>query len=265
MPDGPSGIQFLGIAYGLIFTIVGAILWRKGIFSRTLRYAFLLVTVIFGFAIFSPMLPFMFQELVANPAARAGGAIMMAVMGMGTFFVLALLSGRHFCGYLCPIGAVQEIAYTLQVPKVKASWKRTLLIARAAVFVLIIISGFAISLPLLGFFGIRQFFTLHISGGFLIFLGVIALAIFVYRPFCRILCPVGAIFYPFSAFARWKIRRTGACIECRKCEQACPVSEAGREDAKGECYLCRRCVEACPTKGALVYGSSEEARAKHEE
>ncbi|MDH7594155.1 MAG: 4Fe-4S binding protein [Methanomicrobiales archaeon] len=259
MPAGPSGIQFVGIAYGLIFTIIGAILWYKGIFSTRLKYTLLIVTLVFGFAIFSPMLPFMFQELVATSGGGAGASIAMAAAGMSAFFALALLFGRHFCGYLCPIGAVQELAFLVQVPKVKTPWKKSFLLIRGAVFIHIVISGVAFSFSLLGFLGVRQFFTLHISAGFLVFLAIIAVALFVYRPFCRIVCPIGAIFYIFAAMARWKIRRTGSCIECKTCERACPVSEAGREDAKGECYLCRRCIDACPVKGALVYGSSGKA------
>ena len=44
----------------------------------------------------------------------------------------------------------------------------------------------------------------------------------------------------------FKFRRNEKCIDCGKCEKACPTGEAGREDMKMECYMCNRCVEACP-------------------
>jgi NAD-dependent dihydropyrimidine dehydrogenase PreA subunit len=44
-----------------------------------------------------------------------------------------------------------------------------------------------------------------------------------------------------------------SCIECGKCEFACPVDEAKRGDLKGECYLCGRCTEVCPVAGTITY------------
>jgi len=90
--------------------------------------------------------------------------------------------------------------------------------------------------------------------GFVVFSCLVVVSLFFYRPFCRFVCPVGAIFQVVATPALWKIRRTDACIECGKCEKACPTSEAGKEDSKGECYLCQRCMDACPVAGALRYG-----------
>jgi len=250
----PNAIQMVGVAYGILFVIVGAFLWRSGRFSRTVRYILLAVTILLGFSIFSPMLPYMFQELVANAGFRAGAGLLGAAFGMVLFFLLAFLFGRHFCGYLCPIGAVQEAASLVPAPKFRLPWKPLSSITRGLVFLLILWCGLALSLPVLHFFGIRQFFTLTFSAGFVVFSCLVVVSLFFYRPFCRFVCPVGAIFQVVATPALWKIRRTDACIECGKCEKACPTSEAGKEDSKGECYLCQRCMDACPVAGALRYG-----------
>lgn len=254
---GPNTIQVVGIAYGILFFIVGAFLWRAGRFSGTVRYALLLVTILLGFAIFSPMLPFMFGELVARADSRVGATLLGAAFGMVLFFLLTFLFGRHFCGYLCPIGAVQEVAYLVPIQKVRLPGKVFPVVVRAVVFLLILGAGLAFSLSILHYFGIRQFFMLTFSSGFLVFSCIMIVSIFFYRPFCRLICPLGAIFQVFATPARWKIRRTDACIECGKCEKVCPTGEAGREDTKGECYFCRRCMDVCPTKGALVYGGKK--------
>jgi len=251
---GPNTIQMVGVAYGILFVIVGALLWRSGKFTRTVRYILLAVTILLGFSIFSPMLPYMFQELVANTGFRAGAGLLGAAFGMALFFLLAFLFGRHFCGYLCPIGAVQEVASLVPAPKLRLPWKPLSVIARGLVFLFILWCGLALSLPVLHFFGIRQFFTLTFSAGFVVFSCLVVVSLFFYRPFCRFVCPVGAIFQVVATPALWKIRRTDACIDCGKCEKACPTSEAGKEDSKGECYLCHRCMDACPVAGALRYG-----------
>lgn len=255
---GPSSIQLIGIAYGLLFTLIGAFLWRTGRFSRTVKYILLLVTILLGFAIFSPMLPFMFQELVISAGSFVGVALLSAALGMTIFFLFALLFGRQFCGHLCPIGALQELASLAPTPKIQLPWKVALMSIRGIVFCLIIFMGITFSIAILAFFGIRQFFTLTFSLGFIVFVVLIALSLFVYRPFCRIICPLGAFFQLCATFAWWKIRRTDACIECKKCEMVCPTNEAKKDDVKGECYLCRRCIEVCPTEGALYYGKKGE-------
>lgn len=253
---GPNTIQFVGIAYGILFILIGAFLWKTGRFTKPVKYILLLVTIFLGFAIFSPMLPHNFQQLVIRAEGYVGFALMGAAAGMAVFFILTLLFGRHFCGYLCPIGAVQELAHAVPGPKVKLPWKTGLPVVRWIVFFLILVAGLGYSLSVLAFFGIPEFFRLIFSLGFLVFLAIVIISVFVYRPFCRLVCPVGAIFQVFAIPARWKIRRTDACIECKKCEKACPTSEAGRDDRKGECYLCRRCIEACPVSGALYYGGT---------
>src|SRR5690606_37028885 len=148
-------------------------------------YLLLLVTLLIGFAFFSPMIPHNFQELVLRSDTFVGFALMGAAIGMGVFFLLAFLFGRHFCGYLCPIGAVQEIAYAAPTPKIRLPWKRALSAIRVIVFILILAAGLGFSISILAFFGIQEFFRLAFSAGFVVFLIIIAISLFVYRPFCR--------------------------------------------------------------------------------
>ncbi len=256
---GPNTIQLAGIAYGILFVVIGAFLWKTGRFTKTVKYIFLLVTTLLGFAIFSPMLPHNFQQLVLRADGYVGFALLGAAVGMTVFFLLTFLFGRHFCGYLCPIGAVQELAHLVPGPKVKLPWKAGLSVIRGLIFIGILIAGLGFSVSVLAFFGIQEFFRLIFSLGFLVFLALILISIVVYRPFCRLICPVGAIFAIVATPARWKIRRTDTCIECKKCERACPTSEAGRNDSKSECYLCRRCIDSCPVEGALQYGGEMHA------
>lgn len=121
------------------------------------------------------------------------------------------------------------------------------------IFILFIIAGYFFTYGLLRLFGIRDFFLLLLSAGFIIFLAIIAISLFLYRPFCRFICPFGALASVPAMGSRFKIRRTDACISCGKCERACPTNEAKRDDRKGECYLCHRCLDVCPVEGALEY------------
>ena len=75
---------------------------------------------------------------------------------------------------------------------------------------------------------------------------VIITSFFVYRPWCRLLCPFGALSSLVGRFSRYKYVRTEDCNDCGLCEQICPTHQAERNSKKEECYYCNRCVDVCP-------------------
>jgi ferredoxin-type protein NapH len=242
---------------GLLYVIIGiplnAYIWYKGKFSKKIRVAFSLISVALGFLIFSPMAPFQLQSIALNDTQSLGFPVAGAIAFMVLFIVLVLVAGRIFCGYLCPIGAVQELAYEVPAKKARLLQKSTLFAIRSVFFILFFAMAFFLSTGILDFFGIRQFFYLDVASiFFVVFIVIILVSVFFYRPFCRIACPLGALYTAAGMASLLKIRRTAACTECGKCEEACPTGEAKKGDAKGDCYLCGRCVEACPA-GALSY------------
>ncbi|NLX48509.1 MAG: 4Fe-4S binding protein [Methanospirillum sp.] len=262
---GPNPLQAVGIVYSILFLVVAVLLWRAGRFTRPARYLLLAVTVFLGFAIFSPMLPHQFQELVARSGTHIGANLVGGAFGIALVVLLTFLSGRHFCGYLCPVGAVQELAYLAPVPKLRTCRIRELGVVRGIVFVIVIGAGLGAGVSVLSVFGIAEFFRLTLSAGFLAFVAVLACSLFFYRPFCRLFCPLGALFQVAAVPGLWKLRRTSACISCGRCERACPTGEAGPAASKGECYLCRRCIEACPVEGAIVYGGASPGEVREPE
>jgi polyferredoxin len=231
-----------------------AYLWYRGWFRLWIGIVVLAFTVLIGFLIFAPLVPYQFQVIVlGGQGAGPDGPGLVVVAGIIALLALTFLFGRFFCGYLCPIGALFELAFRVPVPKVRIPWPRLPLIIRMGVFLLIVVAGVTFSIGVLNPFGIREFFSLKSSVFSVVFLALILVAIFVYRPFCQFVCPIGALAFGSGYFSLFKIRRTTACISCGKCERACPTCEAGREDRKGECYLCRRCIDVCPVSGALVF------------
>ncbi len=260
-----SAFQVIGIVYAIISIFIGAWLWRTGRFGKNVQFLFLFLTSLLGFLIFSPMLPVQFQDALVRGAtgtspvtgagAESGPAVPAVFFGVIFMVVLAFIFGRHFCGYLCPIGALQELVYHIPLKKIVIRQKQTLTIIRLIVFLGIIAAAFLFSTGLIQLFGIKSFFSLAITATSLVFVTVLVISLFIYRPFCRIICPTGLLFQVAAAPARLKIYRTDACIECGKCERVCPTDESKRSDLKSECYLCHRCIDACPVEGkALRYG-----------
>lgn len=250
-----SGISpVFGLVYALIALPVIALLWYQGRMTRAIAYLFLGITIILGFLIFSPMVPHQFQQALVGGGPGPGTPLPMVAGLMLVFMALAFVSGRIFCAQLCPVGAVQEIFYTDPRQKVNTPQKKVIMVIRGVWFIVLVVTGALFSIALLRFFGIKEFFYLESGATFFsVFIVIIAISLFFYRPFCRLVCPAGALFSLAAAKSIFKIRRTPACIACGTCEQVCPAAEAGADDAKMECYLCGRCVRACPVKGALRY------------
>jgi polyferredoxin len=212
------------------------------------------------------MAPYQFQQAIVGGGPEPGTPLPMVMGLILIFMVLTFVAGRIFCAQLCPIGAVQELIYTGPKRITSAAEKKVAMVIRGISFFAFLIAGFVFSVALLQFFGIKEFFYLDFrSAFFTVFVILIAISLFFYRPFCRLVCPFGTLLSLAAAKSLFKIRRTGACIQCGTCEQVCPTREAGADDAKMECYLCGRCTRACPTQGALKYSRAIKGTAKKDQ
>jgi polyferredoxin len=250
-----ASASFFATAWLLGGSLLAAYAWRRGAVSRPLVLALAAVSALFGFAVLAPLMPIEFVGLVT--VAGGGGSLLTpGVVGVLAGLALALAVGRTFCGHSCPVGAVQELAYAAPVRKYLVRHPRRLEAGRAVVFAASVAAALSL-VNLMAYTGVYDFFSLAASTGFAVFAGFLALSAVVYRPVCRGLCPFGLLFSLPAHLSRWRLRRTGSCIDCRRCEKACPAGVAGRDASKRECYLCGRCVAACRVPGALAYGPGE--------
>ncbi|MFX1340007.1 MAG: 4Fe-4S binding protein [Promethearchaeota archaeon] len=172
---------------------------------------------------------------------------------------LSLIFSRIFCGYVCPLGATQELLSMIRF-KPELDYDRELVKSRKMIRWILFIVFFVFIFVFIFTFGINIEYFINPVYGFLIFwyptnlllliplsllIIVMIASIFVYRPFCRYICPFGALASVVGRFSPFKIRRSEACLNCRLCEKICPTLEGFKESHKGECYLCYRCVEFC--------------------
>jgi polyferredoxin len=145
------------------------------------------------------------------------------------FFLLpilfAFLFGRVFCAGVCPFGALQELVNVknIKVPRVVATvlglmpWIYLIF----ALLYAVTRSSFIICKfdPFIGIFRLGGDFGMIVFGALLL-----VVSIFVGRPFCRFLCPYGALLSLFSRVSIWKVRITPKqCNNCELCHNACPV------------------------------------------
>lgn len=145
------------------------------------------------------------------------------------FFLLpilfAFLFGRVFCAGVCPFGALQELV-NVKNYRISEAITATLkvipwLYLIFAVLYAVTRSQFIICQfdPFIGIFRLGGDMGLILFGALLL-----VMSIFTGRPFCRFLCPYGALLSLFSSVSIWKIKLTRkSCINCELCHNSCPV------------------------------------------
>lgn len=144
------------------------------------------------------------------------------------FFILPLIYtlffGRTFCAGVCPLGALQDI-FALRPMPLKSWIEKVLGIIPFIYLGLAVLyaatgTDFVICRydPFIGFFRFDATFIMFMIGGILLFIGI-----FIARPYCRFLCPYGALLNLVSRFSKKHITITPTeCIQCRLCEDSCP-------------------------------------------
>lgn len=197
------------------------------------------------------------------------------VLGIIIFF--GILLGRFVCGWLCPFGFIQELINKIPSKKIKISGKNPLRYLKYGILII-----FVILLPMMAVneFGFGSPFfckyicpagtleagvplvalnpTLRSAIGFLfswkVFLLIVTIvaSIFIYRPFCRFICPLGAIYSLFNPVSLYRLNiEDDKCIKCGKCNSTCKLNvDVMNVPNSGECIRCGDCIKICPT-GAL--------------
>ena len=196
--------------------------------------------------------------------------------------VVAIIMGRVFCVAGCPIGAVQQFLSgrrQLKIPVLPHAILRTLPVAALAATVWLAIHGTCFLVCLLDPYKTAFFFgygwiqrLLHgVQGGLVetgvlwvgdlmawgMFAGAVLLGIWVYRPFCRFVCPYGVLLGLFSvvAFKRRQIEQS-QCVQCGTCVKNCPVHAITSDPVTKKvlissyhCIQCNRCSSYCRKSG----------------
>ena len=236
-----------GMAYAIVATILVIVLLRRRKLNKKIGYTFLAISTLFGFLVFAPMLPYQFQAVILGNMKQLGAPVALAIMVLVVFVVLAFVAGRAFCGYVCPIGTLQELLYNIPTKKFRIHNKSIPVVFRYIFSVAFIVMALTLSVGLLKYLGVRDFFYLNTSSAFLyVFVGLLIASVFFYRTFCRFACPYGVLLSLAAIKSHIRLRRNENCTDCGECEEECPTFEAGRGDLKQECYLCQRCLHICP-------------------
>jgi polyferredoxin len=210
------------------------------------------------------------------PKLHSAAFILMA-LGL----VVALFFGPIFCGYACPFGSYQEWLGKLGrrlFPKkygrlVPEKMDRVLRYLRYGVLALVlyqtIAAGKLVFQEADPYYALFNFFTGEVAvSAFLVLFAVTVLSLFVERPWCKYLCPYGALLGLFNLIRIFPIRRNAkSCVQCKKCDKACPMQiEISRHGAvrNPQCISCHQCASgsACPVQDTVTLSTGKGGNVK---
>ena len=189
----------------------------------------------------------------------------------GTLLLFGVLLGRGVCAFLCPVGLIQELLYLIPTKKLKKSGFTRRLSALKYVFLGVFVlfipvftlmrSGVAVpgfckyicpagtlegGIPLVLLdSAVRPLAGILFWWKVALLAALIISSVFIYRPFCRFVCPLGAIYSAFNRTAVLGVQLDEQkCTRCGACAAVCKLDVRRVNDR--ECIRCGECANACP-------------------
>jgi len=218
--------------------------------------------------------------LALDPLTAVGTALADWTVPAWTWIGLVVLGatavlGRFFCGWICPLGALQQLVSWIAGPERRKRnkinrYRRWFSVKYLVLTVILVWAalganhvGWLDPIPLLHravATGVRPLWFGGITPGGWVSFGMLAAILlasaWMPRFYCRALCPLGALLGVATRLAPLRIRRTGdeGCSGCTLCLMACQgADEPLAEHRVSECHVCLNCLPSC-NEGTLKYG-----------
>lgn len=263
--SGINPLVLSKIILWLAAVISASVLLNRKKMKRSLRTAYLAGGVlVFGFGYgllirqgMNPnpvqLLRSLFSGLILKNAVVPAIAAMLVIL-----LATVLISNKSICGYGCQFGLLQDLLYRIPAPK----WKPPFWLSnsvRITAFAGLIGGLIFGALDWIGIVDPFQIFQFNITLPILLLsAGILAVSVFVYRPWCQFLCPFGLVGWVVEQFSIFRPRiARDACKGCKACVRACPTfAMQDFYDGKtlhADCFACGACIEACKVDGALEW------------
>lgn len=217
----------------------------------------------------------------------SAGMSTLAYVG-GILLLYGVILGRTICGWVCPFGLIQDLLHKIPTPKLKKSpvtrllsWLKYGIFAIFGLLVPILYALRNVPLPAFCKFlcpagtleggllllshkansGLWEGLGVLFTWKFLLMVSILVGCVFIYRIFCRFLCPLGALYGLFNKFCFVGITvEEEKCIHCDLCVKACKVDI--RHVGDKECIQCGECIGVCPTQAIRWKGRTASTPSK---
>lgn len=177
------------------------------------------------------------------------------ILLLGAAVLFTLVGGKAFCGWVCPLGAMQELIG--RIPGLSRRRLSFRLTNTVRVLALVLYFVVLLTVGVISYDYFNPFEALHWKDLtqpliWIPLVAVVLASLAVYRPFCSFFCPIGLLSWSVERASFGKIRVSSACNECGVClrKTDCQALPALVRHAKvvPDCHGCGDCLGTCPTK-----------------
>jgi polyferredoxin len=246
----------------IIFLLAALNLLRKGkITAQNRKWIYMAAVSIFGIILGSDPSPMGTVKDAIVLLGFKGVIFPPRLIAFSIFLLMVVLANKFICSWGCQIGTLQDLIFRhnrdakdrnglfdqVKIPFIISNLIRILF------FLLLIFAAFVWSMDIVEVVDPFKIFKPHVIGiiGGLFIALVIAMSLFVYRPWCHFFCPFGLVGWLAEKISIFKIKVDyDKCISCEACSKACPstVMDAILKQDKivPDCFSCGTCIETCP-------------------
>ena len=215
-------------------------------------------------------------------AVLSGGRRGFSYYVAGTILLFGVLFGRLVCGFLCPFGFIQDLLHKIMAKRltVPPRLDRPMRYTKYAVLLFLVIllpmfvrGPYGVGDPwfckylcpagtleggiplLIANESLRAMAGALFSWKAAVLAAVLIFSVLIYRPFCKYLCPLGAIYGLLNRLSFYQLRvDENRCTRCGACERSCGMGvEILKNINSAECIRCGKCKAVCPN-GAISSG-----------
>jgi polyferredoxin len=216
------------------------------------------------------LLPYLIRGETLKTTSLLNFAILIGVLGV------SLVAGRAFCGWMCPLGTLQDYLarlarkmsgekryirgkksparFPMRLPKRVDKW------ARYIKYLLLVgilwVSITAVYPPLHAFCPVRAVFSFQMTGLlWSVLITFIVTSMLIERFWCKYLCPLGAVLAIFNKIAPLRLRlNEHSCVDCGRCDVECPmdIEDVHANSRDLECIQCLECLETCALNDTIT-------------
>ncbi|KAA6318033.1 4Fe-4S binding protein [termite gut metagenome] len=162
------------------------------------------------------------------------------------FIITGIIFGRFIICKICPFGYLQDWLFKIPSPFKRKSlkgdkyWRSLKYIALGLQLIMGLVLGFGNNDTESGPQTAKLASFIILSFVFII----------LQRPFCKYLCPVGALFSLCNLISPYRYKvNTDKCTKCKKCTKKCKMDiSVYKVPNHLECIRCKSCINACPYK-----------------
>lgn len=262
----------------IVIAAVAFILLISRRMNNSLKVAILLIsTFLYGIAANLNIKIFSGFSMHPSPVCSATKSLlygfrMPMIVTLAVIVFLTLIGPKLFCGWICPVGSIQELismlADKLAIRRRKLNFRFTQTVRLLLIVLFIFLSLTAVvhtvsndkrvALSIYDYINAFNGYKIKWQPNFLDnlfnfapFLLTIIFAFWVYRPFCYLVCPVGLLTNLLEQISIFRVvRKKDACTNCNDCirKSPCPAIPEILKGAalRPDCFACTVCIKSCP-------------------